>query len=73
MNAKTVTDEQAKNLCKMGQGDTCCAFLVAGRNGFACAKGTDMAGHIHYRLAEGTMNAKGNNCSGPPHFTPNQQ
>lgn len=57
-------------LCKPGQGVTTCSFLLAGRDGFMCSKGTGFQAEIDKRRAAGTMGAKGNNCSGPPHYKP---
>ena len=59
-------DEYAKEICKIGQGEECCAFLLMGAKGFECAKGTFTQNAINLRLAEGTMNAKGDNCPGHP-------
>ena len=56
--------DYTKETCKIGQGDECCAFLVMGANGFECAKGTSTQNAIELRLAEGAMNAKGDNCDG---------
>jgi hypothetical protein len=56
--------DYAKETCKIGQGEECCAFLVMGTGGFECAKGTSLHNAINLRLAEGTMNAKGDNCEG---------
>ena len=50
--------------CKLGHGEACCAFLMMGATGFECAKGTEVGGTIRRRLAEGSMNAKGDNCAG---------
>jgi len=56
----TVTDEEAKEICKLGEGDKCCAFLVMGSGGFECIRMSyPMNGTIFSRLKEGTMNAKG--------------
>ena len=60
----TIESKHAKEICKVGQGDECCAFLVMGRDGFECVKGTELKLLIDLRLAEGTMNAKGDNCKG---------
>lgn len=52
--------DEAKNICRMGQGDKCCAFLVAGANGFECIRlSYPASAHIFDRLEKGTMNAKG--------------
>ena len=53
-----------KEVCGMGKGEECCAYLICGASGFECAKGTELAYQIELRLAMGTMNAKGDNCLG---------
>lgn len=64
----------AKKVCKSGQSAATCAFLSAGGGSgevsFKCAKDSMIEVNIRQRLAEGTMGAKGDNCSGPPDFTP---
>lgn len=67
----TLIPESVLPLCKMGQGAECCAFLCFGAGGFCCAKRSGIEGIIRQRLAAGTINAKGDNCSGPPAFVPN--
>ena len=59
-----------EKVCKAGCGEATCAFLTAGGDGFRCAKDSVIEKNIRQRLAEGTMRAKGDNCSGPPDFTP---
>lgn len=55
-----LTDEEVKTVCKLGQMEKCCAFLVAGGDGFECVKMTHPANAtIRARLDKGTMNAKG--------------
>jgi hypothetical protein len=45
--------------CGMGEGAGCCAFLVAGGDGFECGKvDPGLAAAIRMRLFAGTMNAK---------------
>ena len=60
--------EEAKNICRLGQMEKCCAFLVVGGNGFECIRMSYPANStIFKRLKEGTMNAKGEGCwSGCP-------
>ena len=68
----TLTMERARTLCKMGKGAETCSFLgMEAGVGFACQKGTEIEGLIRSRRKAGTMSAKGDNCSGPPDFTPN--
>lgn len=55
-----LTGDEVKEICRLGQGEKCCAFLVAGGNGFECIRMSYPAnGHIFERLEKGTMNAKG--------------
>lgn len=52
--------EEAKDICRMGKGSECCAFLAAGAQGFMCIRMSyPMNASIFPRLKEGTMNAKG--------------
>jgi hypothetical protein len=51
--------DEAKEMCKLGQGEKCCAFLVMGKE-FECIRMSyPMNGSIFTRLEDGTMNAKG--------------
>lgn len=55
-----ISNDEAKDICKLGQGEKCCAFLVSGPEGFECIRmsyPTNMS--IFSRLENGTMNAKG--------------
>ena len=55
-----MTGDEAKDICKLGKGEDCCAFLVCGSGGFECIRLSYPAnGHIFKRLEDGTMNAKG--------------
>jgi len=53
-------NEEPKEICKLGQGESCCAFLVCGSDGFECWR-MNYPGNttIFSRLENGTMNAKG--------------
>jgi hypothetical protein len=53
-----MSGDEAKEICNLGKGSECCAFIVVGGGGFECAKGTSVGSHIFRRLKEGTMNAK---------------
>ncbi len=52
--------DESKDICRLGQGEGCCAFLVVGEKGFECIR-MDYPGNtmIFDRLKAGTMNAKG--------------
>lgn len=58
------TFKHTREICKLGQGEDCCAFIVMGMDGFECVKGTLTQQTIELKLAEGTMNAKDDNCKG---------
>lgn len=67
-----VDNTRAETLCKFGKGAETCSFLsMTVVVGFTCEKGSGIEDIIRSRRAEGTMKAKGDNCSGPPNFTPN--
>ena len=55
-----LTDNETRDICKLGKGSECCAFLVVGSNGFECIRMSyPTNSSIFSRLKEGTMNAKG--------------
>ena len=56
--------EHVKNVCKIGQGHDCCRYLVMGREGFECAKGTSLQPHLDTRVMTETITARGDNCEG---------
>lgn len=52
--------DEAKSICKLNQGESCCAFLAMAPTGFICIRmDYPMNSTIFSRLKEGTMNAKG--------------
>jgi hypothetical protein len=55
-------------VCKKGKGKITCSFLGFGEGGFICLKGSSMETVIRGKLRDGSMRAKGDNCSGPPQF-----
>lgn len=58
-NVKMSGDE-AKAICKLGQGEKCCAFLVCSPTGFECIRmDYPTNSTIFTRLENGTMKAKG--------------
>jgi hypothetical protein len=55
-----LTAEETKEICKLGQGEKCCAYLVMSTEGFECAKQEPSVGiQIYHRLKQGLMVAKG--------------
>lgn len=67
-----LTHEQVRNLCLMGQGPKTCSFLMYGPRGFACSKGTELQPFVENRRETKTITAMGDNCDGPPSFTPKE-
>lgn len=61
---KFIPKDHIHEVCLIGKGEKCCAYLVAVSGGIACAKGTQAAYHIELELAEGRRYAKGDNCRG---------
>lgn len=58
-----LTAEEAKEICRLGQGEKCCPFLVCGADGFECCrKVSPINATIFHRIGKGTMNAKGKEC-----------
>lgn len=56
--------EEVREVCKVGLGELCCRYLVAGTAGFECAKLSSLKTTIDIRVAAGAFNAKGDNCEG---------
>ena len=55
-----LTAEECKAICRLGQGENCCAFLTVGVGGFSCSRMMpEISGTIFRRLESETMNAKG--------------
>ena len=50
---------EPKDICRLGQMEKCCAFLVCGKDGFECIRMDYHNSTVFRRLDEGTMNAKG--------------
>lgn len=52
--------QEPDSICRLGQGEECCAFLVGGADGFECWRmNYPMNTVIFQRLEEGQMIAKG--------------
>ena len=60
--SEILTREYVLETCKLGQGAACCRYLVAGAEGFECAKLGSLRAGIDRRV--GIMVAKGDNCEG---------
>lgn len=58
------SQQHIENICKIGQGEECCRYLLCGPNGFECAKHSKLKNIIDQRANSNLMAAKGNNCEG---------
>lgn len=54
-----LTTKEAKEVCRVGQLEKCCAFLTMAPTGWQCVKRDSIAAVIEQRLESGTMKAKG--------------
>jgi len=60
-------DQKIKEVCKLGQKEATCRYLMAGPAGFECAKNTKIArALIDARVEAGDFVAQGDNCDGEP-------
>lgn len=56
----TMTGTEAKEICKRGQGEACCAFLAFSSGAFECIRLSYPANtSIFSHLKDGSMSAKG--------------
>ena len=51
--------EEPIDICRLGGGTECCAFLLAGHDGFECCKMDSLGDSIRERLLLDTMVSKG--------------
>lgn len=52
--------EETRKICKLGQGEKCCAYLVMGADGFQCSKKeSTLSEQISGRLILGILKHKG--------------
>lgn len=59
--------EYVKTVCKIGQLNSCCRYLVAGQKGFECVKemnAPDIIKILDARVKANTITAQGDNCLG---------
>lgn len=54
----------AKDICKLGQSESCCRYLMIGGKDFQCAKLTLHKDSINKKVENGELNAQGDNCDG---------
>ena len=56
--------EHIENICKPGQGKSCCRYLVVGPDGLECIKKTEHKKTMDARVMFNSMVAQGDNCNG---------
>ncbi len=59
-----ITDDYAKQICKVGQGADCCRYLCMSPEGWSCEKFGSFSDLLDFRVLTGTINARGDNCAG---------
>jgi hypothetical protein len=57
-----LTPEEAKTICRLGQGSNCCPFLTVSEDFVYVRMDYPFNVYIHQRIREGTMKAKGGPC-----------
>lgn len=67
-----IPDEHLMKVCKGVGGSSTCAFILMSAH-FTCTKGTELEALLRSRVTEGTIRARGDNCSGPPDFVPTSE
>jgi len=51
-------------VCKIDHGNETCRYIVSGRDGFVCVKGSELHSFIDGKVEKGDMFAQGDNCDG---------
>lgn len=67
-----IDPQHVMGTCRAGQGSACCRYLTMGA-GMECAKPTPLRVYLDSRVERGQLGATGDNCSGPPDFTPTEK
>lgn len=57
-------DGHVKAVCQPGQGAQTCRYLTMAPGGWSCEKLSALRNLLDWRVAEGTMIARGDNCEG---------
>lgn len=68
MPVHIISKERADEVCRIGQGRSCCIFVGDAPQGLVCMKASVYATEMIQRKLTGQMKAQGDNCSGPPDF-----
>ena len=57
-------DDYVENICKIGQQEKTCRYLLMGPHGWCCGKLSHLKEYFDQRVANGAMLARGDNCEG---------
>ena len=52
-------DYREADVCRIGQGKKCCAYLACSAKGLCCERRSEFGGIIESKLAAGTMTSRG--------------
>lgn len=63
---------QIKDICKIGQGEFCCRYLLAGAKGFECGKLNKWKDIIDKNWKVTPHVAQGDNCNGQLNLNKNE-
>ena len=64
MAGNKISTETLKNVCKIGQGEKCCRYILCSPNGFECGKLSNQKEILDNHVELNLMTAKGDNCKG---------
>ncbi len=67
-----LSEERVDAVCRVGQDEATCAFLMFSSGGYECAKGSALENTLRQIQEAGSMQSQGDNCSGPPTFEPTE-
>lgn len=60
-----LSENTVDTVCLQGKGEQCCRYLGMGPSGMRCLKlDPEFKALLDARVAQGKMNAKGDNCKG---------
>lgn len=57
LKIQLIMSSQIEEVCKIGQGNDCCRYLVVGPNGFECAKHTALKRYLDTRVTNKLITA----------------
>lgn len=67
---QALPEARVEALCLRGAGAVTCSYLCKQNKSYFCGKGTSLEALLTSKRTLGQIRAMGDNCSGPPFFTP---